>query len=94
MAFPIALSLAVFDNWTGPLLTIGLVRGARAHRNNVIEPWLYGSSTGISAFCADRRGVFLDLALGPVGLVLSTPLTVCLLVMGKNIPQLSFLVFF
>ena len=91
MAFPIGLSLAVFDNWTGPLLTIGLFVVLELISNNVIEPWLYGSSTGISSFALIVAALFWTWLWGSAGLVLSTPLTVCLLVMGKNVPQLSFL---
>ena len=90
MAFPIGLSLAVFDNWTGPLLTIGLFLVLELLIANVIEPWVYGSSTGISAFALIVAALFWTWLWGTIGLVLSTPLTVCLLVLGKNIPQLSF----
>ena len=91
MAFPIGLSLAIFDNWTGPLLTVGLFVFLELISNNVIEPWLYGSSTGISTFALIVAALFWTWLWGAVGLVLSTPLTVCLLVMGKNVPQLGFL---
>ncbi len=90
MAFPIGLSLAVFDNWTGPLLTLGLFLVLELIIANVVEPWVYGSSTGISAFALIVAALFWTWLWGTIGLVLSTPLTVCLLVLGKNVPQLSF----
>ncbi len=91
MIFPIALSLAVFDNWTGPLLTIALFITLEMTIAHVIEPWLYGASTGISSFALIVAALFWTWLWGSVGLVLSTPLTVCLLVMGKHIPGLAFL---
>ncbi len=68
MAFPIALSLAVFDNWTGPLLTIGLFVVLELISNNVIEPWLYGSSTGISTFALIVAALFWTWLWGAAGL--------------------------
>jgi predicted PurR-regulated permease PerM len=88
---PVVVSLAVFDNWTGPLLTIGLVSALELISNNVLEPWLYGSRTGLSPVALIVAAVFWTWLWGGVGLLLSTPLTVCLVVMGKYIPQLSFL---
>ncbi|HSE41198.1 MAG TPA: AI-2E family transporter [Acidobacteriota bacterium] len=88
---PVLVSLAVFDNWTGPLMTIGLVSALELISNNVLEPWLYGSRTGLSPVALIVAAVFWTWLWGGVGLLLSTPLTVCLVVMGKYIPQLSFL---
>ena len=59
--------------------------------NNVLEPWLYGKHTGVSAVAVLVAAVFWLWLWGPVGLLLATPLTVCLLVIGKHVPQLSFL---
>ena len=91
MALPIALSLAVFDNWTGPLLTVALFVVLELIINNLVEPWLYASSTGISSFALIVAALFWTWLWGSVGLILSTPLTVCLLVLGKHVPQFSFL---
>jgi hypothetical protein len=77
-AFPIALSLAVTNNWTMPLLTIGLFVVVELLSNNVMEPMLYGSSTGVSAIALILAAVFWTWLWGPVGLALATPLTVCL----------------
>lgn len=92
MLFPIVLSLAVFDGWREPLLTIGLFFVLEQVSNNVVEPWLYGSSTGISSFALIVAALFWTWLWGPLGLLLSTPLTVCLLVMGRHLPQLETLV--
>ena len=88
---PIALSLAVSPGWTVPLLTIGLFVVLELLSNNVMEPWLYGSSTGVTPIALIIAAVFWTWLWGPVGLILSTPLTVCLVVMGRHIPRLSFL---
>ena len=59
--------------------------------NNVMEPWLYGKNTGMSAVAVLVAAVFWTWLWGVAGLLLATPLTVCLLVIGKHVPQLSFL---
>lgn len=90
-AMPIALSLAVFDNWTYPALTVLLFVVLELISNNILEPWLYGASTGLSSIALIIAAVFWTWLWGSVGLLLSTPITVCLVVMGKYIPQLEFL---
>ena len=59
--------------------------------NNVVEPWLYGASTGLSPIAIIAAAVFWTWLWGPIGLLLSTPLTVCLVVLGRHVPQLAFL---
>ncbi|MEO7319865.1 MAG: AI-2E family transporter [Chthoniobacteraceae bacterium] len=88
---PIALSLAVTNTWTTPLLTIGLFVVLELLSNNVMEPWLYGKHTGISIVALIVAAVFWTWLWGAIGLVLATPLTVCLVVMGRHVPRLSFL---
>jgi predicted PurR-regulated permease PerM len=90
-AMPIALSMAISTSWRAPTLTIGLFIVLELITNNVLEPWLYGRNTGVSAVAVLLAAVFWTWIWGPVGLLLATPLTVCLLVIGKHIPQLSFL---
>lgn len=87
---PIALSLAVDPGWTTPLLTIALFVSLELFSNNVMEPWLYGTSTGLSPLAIIVAAVFWTTLWGPVGLLLSTPLTVCLVVLGRHVPQLQF----
>ena len=87
---PIALSFAVDPGWTTPLLTVALFIALELFTNNVLEPWLYGSSTGLSPLAIIVAAVFWTTLWGAVGLLLSTPLTVCLVVLGRHVPQLQF----
>lgn len=89
-AFPIALSFAVDPGWTMPLLTIALLITIELISNNVMEPWLYGTRTGISSLAVLVAAVFWTWLWGPIGLFLSTPLTVCLVVFGRHFPHLRF----
>jgi predicted PurR-regulated permease PerM len=89
-AMPIALSLAS-TGWVVPILTVGLFVMLELINANVLEPWLYGKHTGVSPVAILVAAVFWLWLWGPVGLLLATPLTVCLLVIGKHVPQLSFL---
>jgi predicted PurR-regulated permease PerM len=88
---PLALSLAVFDGWHKPLLVFLLVAGLELIVANFIEPWLYGAHVGISSLALLVTAVFWTVLWGPAGLILSTPLTVCAVVLGRYFPQLSFL---
>ena len=88
---PIVLSLAVFDGWTHSLTIVAFFLVIELVVANIIEPLLYGSNTGISSLAILVAAVFWTLLWGPVGLVLSTPLTVCLVVIGRHVPQLEFL---
>ena len=90
-AFPIALSLAVAPGWSMPLWTIGLFVTIELISNNVVEPWLYGTSTGLSPIAIIVAATFWTWVWGTIGLLLSTPLTVCIAVLGKYIPSLAFL---
>lgn len=90
-SMPIALTLAVSDGWMVPLLTVGLFATLELIVNNVLEPWLYGSSTGVSSFGVILAALFWTWLWGPIGLVLAMPLTVCLVVLGRYVPQLGFL---
>ena len=89
-AFPIVLSLAVSPTWMMPLLTLGIFVSLELICSNVVEPWLYGSSTGVSSIALIVAAVFWTWLWGPIGLLLSTPLTVCLVVMGRHVPRLAF----
>ena len=88
---PIALSLAVFDGWLRPLLVFLVVLALELVVANLAEPWLYGTHVGISSLALLVTAVFWAVLWGPAGLILSTPLTVCLVVLGRYVPQLSFL---
>lgn len=88
---PILLSLAIFPTWTGPVATIGLYLIAEILIANFLEPLVYGAHTGISSFAILFAAIFWTLIWGPIGLLLSTPLTVCLVVLGRHVPALHFL---
>jgi predicted PurR-regulated permease PerM len=90
-ALPIILSLAVFDSWLPPLLVFVLFAALELIIGNFVEPWLYGTHTGISSLALLVTAVFWTVLWGPAGLILSTPLTVCVVVLGQYFPQLSFL---
>ncbi len=89
--FPLALAFAVDPGWNMVLWTIGLIVLLELLSNNVVEPWLYGASTGLSAISLMVAATFWATLWGPIGLVMSTPLTVCLLVIGRHLPHLQFL---
>lgn len=89
--FPLALAFAVDPGWSMVLWTLGLIVALEMLSNNVIEPWLYGASTGLSAMSLMVSATFWTALWGPVGLIMSTPLTVCLLVIGRHLPRLRFL---
>ena len=90
-ALPFALSLAVFNNWTSPLLVFLLFFLLELVITNFVEPWLYGVHTGISSLALLVTTVFWTVLWGWAGLILSTPLTVCVIVLGRYFPQMSFL---
>ena len=90
-AFPILISIASSPGWMAPLLTIGLFVVLEVISNNVMEPWLYGASTGVTPIALIVAALVWTWLWGPVGLVLATPLTVCLVVMGRHIPKLAFI---
>src|SRR5919202_347338 len=89
--FPLALSVAVDPGWSMLLWTVGLFLAVELISNNLVEPWLYGSSTGLSAVAIVVAASFWTWLWGPVGLLLSTPLTSCLVVLGRHVEQLQFL---
>jgi len=85
--FPLLLAFAVDPGWSLVAWTLALIVLLEAISNNFVEPWLYGSSTGLSAISLIVAATFWTALWGPIGLVLSTPLTVCLLVIGRHLPQ-------
>jgi len=89
--FPMGMALAVFPGWNQTGLVLGLFVVLELIVANIAEPWLYGAHTGISSLAILVAAVFWAILWGPVGLILSTPLTVCLILMGRYVPQLSFL---
>lgn len=88
---PFAFALGVFSSWGPALVALALFGLLEFSIANFFEPWLYGNRTGISTLALLVMAIFWTLLWGWPGLVLSTPLTVCLIVMGRHVPQMSFL---
>jgi predicted PurR-regulated permease PerM len=89
--FPLTLAFAVDPGWDMFLWTAGLVLTLETISNNLAEPLLYGSSTGLGPLAILVSATFWTVLWGPVGLVMATPLTVCLVTMGRHLPPLRFL---
>jgi predicted PurR-regulated permease PerM len=89
-AFPILLSAATAPGWLQPLLVLGLIAALEVFVANVAEPILYGRSMGVSEVALLVTAAFWAWLWGPVGLILAVPMTVCLAVLGKYVPQLEF----
>ncbi len=90
-SFPVALALAVDPGWTMVLSTLAVFIFMEVVSNNIVEIKLYGASTGISNLALLIAAIFWTWLWGPAGLILSTPMTVCLLVIGRHVPGLKFL---
>jgi hypothetical protein len=86
---PMALSLAVFDGWTQPLMVMGLIIILELGTNMILEPKLYGHSVGVSDLALLITITFWTWLWGGIGLVLATPLTVCILVLCKYLPNMA-----
>jgi predicted PurR-regulated permease PerM len=91
MLLPLLLSIAVSTSWWPPLFVIVLFLILEVTVTNFIEPWIFSSRTGISSLALLSSAIFWTMLWGWPGLVLSTPLTVCLVVLGRHVPQMSFL---
>jgi len=89
---PITIALAVFPGWTRPLAAFGAFVALECIANVALEPWLYGQSAGISQVALLVAVLFWTWLWGPIGLLLATPLTVCLIVLSKHLPALGFLI--
>jgi predicted PurR-regulated permease PerM/methylmalonyl-CoA mutase cobalamin-binding subunit len=90
-ACPILLSIAIDPGWSKVAETFGLYLAAEFFTANVVEVLLYGASTGLSPLAIMISAIFWTWLWGPAGLFLATPITVCLLVLGKHVPTLSYL---
>jgi hypothetical protein len=91
MVLPLMLSIATTSNWWNPLLVFGFFLVLEATTANLFEPWLLSSRTGISSLALLSSAIFWSMLWGWPGLALATPLTVCAVVLGQYVPQLSFL---
>jgi predicted PurR-regulated permease PerM len=87
----VTLSLAMFPGWWQPILVVVLIAVLELATANIVEPRFFGRSLGVSEVALLVAAAFWAFLWGPIGLVLSSPLTVCLVVLGKYVPQLEFL---
>ncbi len=88
---PFILSLIVFPGYQMAVAVASMVLALELISNNFLEPWLYGSSTGVSPVAVILAAVFWGWLWGPIGLLLATPLTVCAVVLGQYVPRFRFL---
>lgn len=86
---PSALSLAHFNDWQHPLMVMALIASLELITNLLVEPVVYGNSVGVSEFALLVAIVFWTWMWGGIGLMMATPLTVCLVVMAKHVPSLE-----
>ena len=89
--FPLVLAAAVGPGWTMVLMTAALFLVAETIVGQAIEPLVYGQSTGLSPVAVIASATFWTWLWGPVGLILATPLSMCLVVIGRHVDQLEFL---
>jgi predicted PurR-regulated permease PerM len=88
---PTLIALAVMPGWLQPLLVLGLIVTLDILIGQLVEPLLFGESTGVTPLALILSAIFWGVLWGPIGLLLSTPLTICLLVLGTHVPPLQFL---
>ncbi|AEQ52504.1 AI-2E family transporter [Pelagibacterium halotolerans] len=88
---PILLSVAVDPGWTMLFGVIGLYLVLEVTSNNIVEPRLYGTSTGLTPLAVLVAAMFWATLWGPIGLIVSMPLTVCIVVMARYVPGLGFI---
>jgi predicted PurR-regulated permease PerM len=91
VALPATLAFAIFDGWSHVAWVLGVFLFLELILVNVVEPWLYGRSAGLSPIAIITAAIFWTWLWGPVGLLLATPLTVCVAVIGRYIPELGYL---
>ena len=88
---PSALGLAAFEGWFWPIAVVGLFITLELFTNMILEPLLYGDSAGVSQVALLVSVAFWTWLWGPIGLLMATPLTVCLVVLGKYVPQMQYI---
>jgi hypothetical protein len=89
-AMPFALSFAAFNDWMHAAIVLGIYGSIELFNYAMLEPWLYAARTGVSPVALLLAAAFWTWLWGLAGLLLSVPITVCLVVMGKYVPQLEF----
>ena len=88
--FPLMLAFATTEGWTTVLLVLGLFLVVDVVVTYVLEPWLYGASTGISPLALLLASAFWALLWGPMGLILAPAMTACLVILGRHVQSLAF----
>jgi predicted PurR-regulated permease PerM len=91
VSMPLALAFAISDGWSQVAWVAGVFLTLELILINVVEPLVYGRSAGLSPIAIILAALFWTLLWGPVGLLLATPLTVCVAVMGRYMPELGYL---
>ena len=87
---PVALAAAVDPGWSMALMVVALFLVCEPLMGQAVEPLVYGHSTGLSPFAVVVSALFWTWLWGPVGLILSTPLTLCLVVLGRHVEPFEF----
>jgi predicted PurR-regulated permease PerM len=87
--FPLLLSIAISTSWKEPILTLALYGSLEVFTNNFVEPFVLGGSTGMSPLAIIVSALFWTWLWGPIGLLLATPLTACLVVLGCYFPAFN-----
>ena len=90
-SLPIILAFAISDGWSTVAWTAGAIAVMELIIAYGVEPFLYGATTGLSPIAIVFSAIFWTWLWGPIGLLLATPMTVCLAVAGRHVPQLGFL---
>ena len=90
-ALPAALAAAIDPGWAMVAWTLALFFALETFTGQVVEPFFYGHSTGLSPVSVVVAAIFWSWLWGPLGLILSTPLSLCLLVLGRHVPRLAFI---
>ena len=88
---PTLIAFAITPGWLQPFLVLGWIVGSDIVIGQIVEPLLFGESTGVTPLALIMSAIFWGTLWGPIGLLLSTPLTICLLVLGTHVPHLGFL---
>jgi predicted PurR-regulated permease PerM len=88
---PTLIAFAIAPGWAQPFLVLGLIVGFDLVLSQLVEPMLFGGSTGVTPLALIMSALFWGMLWGPVGLLLAMPLTICLLVLGTHVPHFGFL---
>lgn len=88
--FPVIIAAAIGEGWSLALITIATMATVEIIVGQLLEPLFFGKMTGLSTFAIVASAAFWAALWGPIGLILATPMTIGLLVIGRNIESLNF----